>query len=124
MTDLIEATSLRAKEKEGPLVDSSPPSTVSVTSLNSASTSTAPDFRGFPKPFLIPLKWSDSTAKAISSGKLTTLARKEVTQTLVTLMMVYEQKPTRAQCTQVAMDLVRKYPQMADPIGTPHVSGI
>ena len=37
-------------------------------------------------------------------------------------MMVYEQKPSRGQCIDVAKDLVRKYPQIADPIGEPHVS--
>ena len=43
-------------------------------------------------------------------------------QTLVTLMMVYERKPSRVQCEQVAIDLVRKYPLVADPLGKAHVS--
>ena len=80
-----------------------------------------PELKGFPMPFPIPLKWSASTSKAILlSGKMTPLARKEITQTCVTLMMVNEQKPSRGQCVDVAKDLVRKYPRMSDPIGEAH----
>ena len=98
------------RESLGPS-SSSPSSIVSVNS--SASTAVGPNFGGgFPKPFPIPKKWSDTTLKAISSGKMTPIARKEVIQTLVTLMMVYEQKPSRVQCEQVAIELTRKYPQV------------
>ena len=118
--DLEETAHLKAKENLGPS-SSSPSSTVSASSAgSSASVPTVnPELKGFPRPFPIPLKWSDSTSKAISSGKMIPLARKEITQTCVTLMMVYEPKPSR---DQVAIELVRKYPQIADPIGAPHVS--
>lgn len=96
--------------------------TVSSAGSSASAIQLNPEMKGFPRPFPIPLKWSDSISKAISSGKMTPFARKEITQTCVTLIMVYEQKPSRGQCVDVAKDLVRKYPQIADPIGEPHVS--
>ncbi len=121
---MVEEAHLKAKENLEPSTSSTAPSTVSVSSLGSSASGTAlnPELKGFPRPFPIPLKWSVSTSKAIVSGKMTPLARKEITQTCVTLMMVYEQKPSRGQCIAVAKDLIRKYPQIADPIGEAHVS--
>ena len=122
--DMVEAAHLKAKENHEPSGSSTTPSSVSASSAGSSASASvlSPEIKGFPRPFPIPLKWSESTSKAISSGKMTPLARKEVTQTCVTLMMVYEQRPSRGQCIDVAKDLVRKDPQIADPIGEPYVN--
>ena len=121
---MVEKAHLKAKENLEPSTSSTAPSTVSVSSAGSSASAAVlnPELKGFPRPFPIPLKWSASTSKAILSDKMTPLARKEITQTCVTLMMVYEQKPSRGQCVDVAKDLVREYPQISDPIGEAHVS--
>ena len=117
----MEAAHIKAMENVSTPTSSGPSSSVSLDTSSSTSVGTI-DFKVFPKPFPIPSKWSDSTSKAISSGRMTPHTRKEMIQTLVTLMMVYDQKPSRVRCKQVAIDLIRKYPQLADPLGKAHVS--
>ena len=117
----MEAARIKAVENVSIPTGSGSSSSVSLDTSPSTSVGTI-DFKVFPIPFLFPSKWSDSTSKAISSGRMTPHTRKEMIQTLVTLMMVYDQKPSRVRCKQVAIDLIRKYPQLADLLGKAHVS--
>ena len=102
--DIIETAHLKARGNFDPSSSSSAPSTLTVSSagLSASATPLNPEMKGFPRPFPLPLKWSDPTSMAILSGKMTPFARKEITQACVTLMMVYEQKPSRRQCIDVA----------------------
>ena len=71
----------------------------------------------------VPSKWRDDTMECIEEKKLTPRARKEIVQTLVTLLITkVGSSPSRSQCESVARCLILKYPFMRDDIGTGYVS--
>lgn len=71
----------------------------------------------------VPLKWRDDTMECIKKKKLTPRARKEIVQTLVTLLITkVGSNPSRSQCENVARCLILKYPFMRDDIGTGYAS--
>ena len=96
----------------------------SITSLSSTdkgehASPKSPDV----EPIEIPSKWRDDTLACISEKKLTPSARKEIVQTLVTLVISkFGSNPTKAQLEIVARRLILKYPFMRDDIGTGYVS--
>ena len=60
---------------------------------------------------------------AVLGKKLSPRARKEIVQTLVTLLITkVGSNPTRAQCESIGRRLILKYPLMRDDIGTGYVS--
>ena len=82
------------------------------------------DIPVFPKFFPIPDYWNSIVDAALKEKRVTPYVRKEIVQTLCTSMKVYayDQKPTLAQCESVAAELIKKYPFLKDPIGSPTVS--
>ena len=61
--------------------------------------------------------------KCIEEKKLTPRSRKEIVQTLVTLLITnVGSNVGRAECETVARRLILKYPFMRDDIGTAYVS--
>ena len=73
----------------------------------------------------IPTKWRDDTMECIKNKKLTPNARKEIVQTLVTLIISkFGSNPVKSQLEATARRLILKYPFMRDDIGTGYVSGM
>lgn len=62
-------------------------------------------------------KFSSSVQEAIQSGVIPTKARRELTQTLRTLMVQHTHQPTSEQYTTVCQKLVVKFPKLRDVIG-------
>ena len=61
--------------------------------------------------------------ECIKEKKMNHTARKEIVQTLVTLLIAkFGSNPSKAQCETVARRLILKYPFMRDDIGTGYVS--
>ena len=74
----------------------------------------------FPSPFPIPDFWGEDVDSVLKEKRVTPHVRKEIVKTLSCSLKVYcsNGRPTRAQCNAAAMELVRKYPFLRDPIGS------
>ena len=58
----------------------------------------------------------------IKTGGYTLAVRKEIVQTLVTMLCARQQRPSSDMCREAAEQLVLKYPFMQDPFGKSYVS--
>ena len=116
-------------------IEPSPNPTPSVTSVTESSKpSLSPDRIDIVSPkssasdweiIAIPSKWWDDTMKSINDKKLTPNTRKEIVQTLVTLLISkFGSNLQKSRVEAVARLLILKYPFMRDDIGTGYVSCI
>ena len=73
-----------------------------------------------PDPFPIPV-FRQSTERNLANKKLLDTDRKYICQTLVTMLMTYDQRPSLSTCLTVARSLVAKYEFLQDNDGTAEV---
>ena len=107
-----------------PSVTSVPESPVSVLSSADKGELSSPPSSDI-ESVKIPSKWRDDTLASITEKQLTPAARKEIVQTLVTLVISrFGSNPSTSQFETVARRLILKYPFMRDDIGTGYVSCI
>ena len=72
--------------------------------------------------FRIPDQWSEGTMECIAKQVVTPAVRKEIVQTLATILCARQQRPSNDMCREAAERLVLKYPFMVDPFGKRYVS--
>lgn len=74
--------------------------------------------------FEIPKTFSTRTQECISTGILSQSCRTEITQTLVALMWVHTQRPSKYAYNAICSKLVKVHPTLADDAGDDAVAHV
>ena len=91
-------------------------------SLQTKVISNVPDrLDGWEDQFEIPLQYSVATMCCISTGKLTSAARREIVQAVTSKLMNYCKYPTGRQIEVIASKLVERINGAKDALGTGYV---
>lgn len=77
---------------------------------------------GWEDSFIVPKQFSQKVMAEISTGSITSLTRRAITQDVAAKCLNYCKYPTMQQLEVVASKIVSTFPVLVDTIGTGHVS--
>ena len=72
--------------------------------------------------FVIPKQYSGSVMAALTTGRITSNVRAQITQDIATKMLSYCKYPSPEQYERVGQKLVETFPILKDSMGLGHVS--
>ena len=75
-------------------------------------------------PFPLPKHFRGEVELALSSGKMTKETMSSFLSAVASAMLVFKRYPSKEDYICVARSVIKKYPFMSAPVGTPYVSGI
>lgn len=77
---------------------------------------------GWEEEFVIPKQYSGSVMAALTTGRITSNVRAQITQDIATKMLSYCKYPSPEQYERVSQKLVETFPILKDSMGLGHVS--
>ncbi len=77
---------------------------------------------GWEEEFVVPKQYSGSVMAALTTGRITSNVRSQITQDVATKMLSYCKYPSPEQYEKVAQKLVECFPILKDSMGLGHVS--
>ena len=80
------------------------------------------DEQPLPDPFPLPRHFTSEVELALSSCKMTRETNLAFLSAIASAILSYKRYPTKEEYTRVAMDIIRTYPFMKPPNGSPTVS--
>lgn len=86
------------------------------------SMKTEDDHTPLPDPYPLPKYYRADIEKALATGQLTKEVRSSFLSAVASSMLVFKRFPSRDDYVCVARTIIKKYPFLSSPAGTPYVS--